>query len=303
MSNKLVRFGWRALRNALCVLPGGTSVVCPSSALAAAFGRGDANYAWNVFAHHRAQMREAGVGGSSRALEVGPGRNLGTALLFWAAARGAGRDLRVVCWDVFPNAKPDEPRFWQGLASELVAAAPSPAEEDEALRAAIAEVAEGRISPTIDYRVEPLENLVREFSSVGAKFDLVYSHAAIEHVWRIEPFWDAISRVTAAEGWHSHRIDLADHGSRDSNYIEMLEWSPLTYWLTMRFIPGAINRWRASDHLRKLGELGYHTLVERRTLEPILPIPRKRLASQFRDASDEDLRAIALDVVARYRRD
>lgn len=303
MSNKLMRFGWRALRNALCVLPGGTSVVCPSSALAAAFGRGDATYAWNVFGHHRAQMREARVDGFTRALEIGPGRNLGTALLMWAAARGAGGDLSIVCWDVFPNASPDELRFWQGLASELVAATDSRTEEDPNLLAALIEVAQGRVSPVIDYRVEPLDHLVREFSSVGGRFDLVYSHAAIEHVWRIGPFWEAISRVTAAEGWHSHRIDLADHGSRDSNYIEMLEWSPLTYWLTMRFIPGAINRWRASDHLRMLRALGYDILIERRTLEPVLPIPRTRLASQFRDAPDEDLRAIALDVVARLRRD
>lgn len=302
MSNKLMRFGWRALRNAMCVLPGGTSVVCPSSALAAAFGRGDATYAWNVFGHHRAQMREARVDGFARALEIGPGRNLGTALLMWAAARGAGGDLRVVCWDVFPNASPDEARFWPGLAAELLAAADSSGEEDAGLRAALIEVADGQISPTIDYRVEPLERLVREFSSVSDKFDLVYSHAAIEHVWRIGPFWETISSVTAAGGWHSHRIDLADHGSRDSNYIEMLEWSPLTYWLTMRFIPGAINRWRASDHLHKLAALGYDIVIERRTLEPVLPIPRTRLAAQFRDASDEDLRAIALDVVARFRR-
>ena len=26
----------------------------------------------------------------------------------------------------------------------------------------------------------------------------------------------------------------------------MLKWSPLGYWLTIRFVSGAINRWRAS---------------------------------------------------------
>ena len=73
-------------------------------------------------------------------------------------------------------------------------------------------------------------------------------------------FWRAIIGLTKAGGWHSHRIDLSDHGRRETNYIEMLEWSPISYYLTMRFIPGAINRWRASTHMTFLAEAGLKIL-------------------------------------------
>jgi hypothetical protein len=78
---------------------------------------------------------------------------------------------------------------------------------------------------------------------------LVYSQAAIEHIWYVADLWRAIIGMTKPGSWHSHRTDLADHGCRESNYIEMLEWSPLGYWLTTRFVPGAINRWRASLYM------------------------------------------------------
>jgi hypothetical protein len=300
MTNKVVRFGWRALRNLACALPGGKAVLFPAPALAASFGRGDAVYAWSVFRHHEGLRFATSGTGFRRALEVGPGRNLGMALLMWASqkARAPDGDAQVVCWDVYRNADRTDDAFWAGLAGELLAE-PSADSDDPAVLEVLRQVSEGRARPAVDYRVEPMSALATWAAATGTAFDLVYSHAAIEHVWRIDQFWDQMRELTAAGGRHSHRIDLADHGGRESNYIEMLEWSGPAYWLTLRFVPGATNRWRASDHVGKLRRLGFDVLLDERMLEPRLPTSRDRLALPYRDLPDEELRAVAVDVVAR----
>ena len=77
---KAARFAWRAARNLLCVTPWGKRRLFPAQALANRFGRGDAEYALNVFLHHYRQLSAAGFHAVDKILEVGPGRNAGTAL-------------------------------------------------------------------------------------------------------------------------------------------------------------------------------------------------------------------------------
>jgi hypothetical protein len=127
---------------------------------------------------------------------------------------------------------------------------------------------------------------------------LVYSQAAIEHVWNIADFWLGIIGLSKAGGYHSHQIDLADHGRRETNYIEMLERSPIGYWLTNRFVPGAINRWRASTHMTFLAEAGLKILSASRETREVLPITRSRVNRAFRSLDELDLRTTAVDLVA-----
>ena len=127
---------------------------------------------------------------------------------------------------------------------------------------------------------------------------LVYSQVAIEHIWDIAYFWRTIINLTRPGGWHSHHIDLADHGRRNTNYIEMLEWSPFVYWLTMRFVPGGINRWRASTHIDFLVQSGMNILSTKREARDTLPIPRTRIDRNFRSFDDLELRTTAVDLVA-----
>ena len=72
-----------------------------------------------------------------------------------------------------------------------------------------------------------------------------------------------------------------DHGRRDSNFIEMLEWPEWAYQQTMRFIPGAINRWRANQHIGYLKQMGFDILQVERQVQPRLPIERRQLAKPF----------------------
>jgi hypothetical protein len=299
---KPIRFLWRCFRNMLCFTPAGRHLLFPSAMLAARFGRGDAEYAWNVFSHHLTQLQAAGFHDACQVLEIGPGRNLGTALLWWAflTPDNESKPVRIVCWDVFENAKPDTIGFWPELAQGLLEKLPETLENVSPIlliRQRLLEVAAGRSIPGIVYRVEPLAAFETAMGSVGQTFDLVLSQAAIEHIWHIDEFWNAMGRLTAPDGWHSHRIDLADHGRRETNYIEMLEWSRLGYWLTMRFIPGAINRWRACHHLEKLSALDFKILIQKRSLADCLPIPLHRVSAAFRRLREIELRTTALDVV------
>jgi hypothetical protein len=153
--------------------------------------------------------------------------------------------------------------------------------------------------PEITYTVCDSRQLIERYQY--RPFELIYSHAALEHAWAIGDTWNALACLTADQGWHSHRIDLADHGRRDSNYIEMCEWPQWAYRITMNNIPGAINRYRAIDHIRSMKELGFEILAESREIQADLPVSRQRLAMPFKSMDALELKTTALNVVARLR--
>lgn len=297
---KALRFGWRAARNLLCITTWGKSFLFPSQALAIRFGRSDADYAIRVFLHHYQQLSTSGFRVADKVMEVGPGRNVGTSLLMWALNHSrSGREVTVVLWDVFPNMVVDADALREAARALLDSPAFCDALEvlsGDRVDQALGMVARGDLLPDIRYRVQPLSELIA--AGEAKEITLLYSHAAIEHIWHVADFWRAIIDMTKPGAWHSHRIDLADHGRRETNYIEMLEWSPLGYWLTMRFIPGATNRWRASVHLDFLVRAGLKIVSTKRETRDALPIPPTRIDSRFRSLDELDLRTTAVDVVA-----
>lgn len=300
MSNsvKPVRFAWRLARNVLSMVPPTRSLLFPGSLLAARFGPGDSAYAWSIYRAHKQKLQSAGFTQASKILEVGPGQNLGTALLWWADLSSTTADpVEVWCWDVFPNAAPDR-SYWISTAVELLAV--DSGFFSSAATEALQRVARGEVEPGIKYLIAPLDEL--EVAAGASTFDLTYSQAAIEHIWFIDEFWDAVARLSRPSSWQSHRIDLADHGSREKNYLEFLEWSPPTYWLTMRFVPGACNRWRACHHIEKLQRLGFEMLTADHERRPELPVPIANFARRFRQLSSDELRTTGLDLVARRTR-
>lgn len=286
----------------MCAFPGGAKVLFPAERLANRFGRGDAEYAWQVYRHHAEQLSASGFQGASSILEIGPGRNLGTSLLWWCNAIGDGRqDAAVTQWDVHPNAKPDGREFWRETAGELLSSrniGGGTAVMARRALSALENVAAGRTMPQIMYRVCRMDRLEKVVQS--HRFDMVYSHAALEHICDIEEFWPLARRLAAANAWCSHRIDLADHGRRHDNYTEMLEWSPLAWWLSMRFVPGAINRWRASDHVAAAETSGIRIIGVRHEERDSLAGERCNLWRGFRNRDDVDLRTTAVDIVGQY---
>lgn len=296
---KAARFIWRFGRNMICVTPWGRNRIFPAESLANRFGRGDADYAIGVFMHHQRQLAAAGFPGGARILEVGPGRNLGTSLLMWAQNDSQmGRPVSVYLWDVFPNMVVNADTLAEVAGTLLespMLKEVSTALPDIHIEHTLSKIAQGNITPDIRYRVQSLSALLA--SGEAKELELVFSHAAIEHIWHVDKFWTALIGLTKSGGWHSHRIDLADHGRRETNYIEMLEWSRLGYWLTMRFIPGAINRWRASDHRSFIFRNGLKILSENREMREKLPIPRNQINRCFSLLDDVELRTTAVDLV------
>jgi hypothetical protein len=218
----------------------------------------------------------------------------------WALnhSRSAGM-VTVILWDVFPNMMVDANAVQEAARALL----DSPvfhdvhkALPDDRLDQTLGAVARGELLGNIRYRVQPLPELIA--AGEASDVTLVYSQSAIECIWNVADFWRAIIGLTKSGGWHSHRIDLSDHGRRETNYIEMLEWSPIGYYVTMRFIPGAINRWRASTHMTFAAEAGLKILSASRETRELLPIPRSRINRMFRSLDELDLRTTAVDLVA-----
>lgn len=299
--DRFIRFSWRLLRNLVCAFPRGAKLLFPPNSLARRFGRGDADYAVTVYLHHARQLASAGCRGATRILETGPGRNLGSALLWWCRAHAEeNAEPGIVLWDVHANAHPGAPGYWQELARVMLPVAREAANGVDVLTEgqlkALEGVAQGSHHPCIVYLVCPLEALE---SRLGVqKFNLLLSHAALEHVWQIKEYWRIACRLGSTGAWQSHRIDLADHGRRQGNYLEMCEWSGLAWWLSMRFVPGAINRWRATKHRQALEAGGYRIVGEARELRSMLPLARAQLARPFRELSEEELRTTAVDLIA-----
>ncbi len=243
---KPLLFLYRAARNALSALPWARRMLFPQQVLAARFGPDDLMYGIGVFERHLSRLKKAGASSATDILEIGPGRNLATGILMLCEfqERATSSAVKLTYWDVFANVEVS-PEIIREVASSLANGIVA-----DRLRASpfdgwktLGRVASGSFLPEVRYVVAPMEKFFHGRNPPSC-FDLVYSQAAIEHIWKIRRFWQLIMQSTCPGGWHSHRIDLADHGKRHTNYIEMLEWSDFAHWMTQRFIPGAINRFR-----------------------------------------------------------
>jgi hypothetical protein len=298
------RFFWRAARNAACMVPMGRQIIYPSGKLAERFGPAEIAYGMSVFEGHWKRLKASGFQAAENILEVGPGRNLTTAILMWAASATASgsRNVRLTLWDVFANMAVTPQAIMETAAAILNATQADRKSLDSYVDPELLhDLASGAEEADIRYCVAPM----REFWGKAdtepdwGAYDLIYSQAAIEHIWFIKEFWAHACKATRAGGWHSHRIDLADHGRRETNYIEMLEYSELAYWLSQRFVPGATNRLRASEHVRAMIGGGLYILIDERHLRDKLPVPRGSLAYPFAVMDEEELRCTAIDVVGR----
>jgi hypothetical protein len=221
----------------------------------------------------------------------------------WAASATASgfRNRRLTMWDVFANMAVTPQAIRETAAAILNATQADRKSLDGSVDPELLhDLASGAEEADIRYCVAPM----REFWGKADKepnwgaYDLIYSQAAIEHIWFIKEFWAHACKATRAGGWHSHRIDLADHGRRESNYVEMLEYSELAYWLSQRFVPGATNRLRASEHIGAMIGGGLQILNQERQLREALPVPASSLAHPFAVMDEAELRCTAIDIVA-----
>src|SRR5262245_2148577 len=135
-----------------------------------------------------------------RILEVGPGDNLGVALLM--ASAGAAS---VVCLDRFRSVR-DEARNRAVYTRLAAVAQPDFGDVDRLLDS------EGSIRTScIEHRTDlPIERSAQVLPA--ASFDVILSRAVLEHVYDLGSAWRSMDTLLAAGGIMLHKVDFQSHG-------------------------------------------------------------------------------------------
>ena len=234
------------------------------------------------------------AGGS--VLELGPGDNLGVALLL--LAKGAAR---VVCLDRFVTWRdPDQQRE---INTALIERLP------EVQRDGVGDVLDERGAIRPDQgRLELIEGVPIEEANGALPregFDVIISRAVLAHVDDLGAAYDVMDRLLTPGGRMAHKVDLSDIGlfTRGGQH-------PLTFltvsdpvWNRMRRHVGHSNRRLVDFHVGKLAELGYSVEVKVTRLiggEEFEAVPMDAIGSRLAQARPliEEMRPKLLD---RYR--
>jgi len=198
-------------------------------------------YAAGVARARLTAMRQRGVDASRASiLEIGPGKNFGTAVLL--ACEGA----RVTVADRFLSSWIDG--YHHQYFAALAQAWDGPhGAIDRLLKA-------GRFEAIMTLLPEPAEQLR---SLPDADIDVVLSCAVLEHVYDLRSTMAELRRVSRCGGWQFHSVDLKDHQGYGR---------PLDHLLLGRDAFDAINatlqnqrgcQTRASEMEAIMGEMGF----------------------------------------------
>lgn len=219
-------------------------------------------------------------------LELGPGDSLASAVI--GKAYGAKRSWLV---DSGAYASRDM-NVYRRLADHL-SARPSGAGLD-AVRAA-ADVPELLNICGSEYLEGGLAGLRRV---PDASCDMIFSQAVLEHVPRAEfpATFTEMRRVLKPGGVATHKVDFRDHlggGLNNLRFSDRLWESP---WFARRS-GFYTNRLRLSEMLAAAVQIGFSIEVVRTLCWDQSPLPRERMAPEFRVLSDDDLRVCEAFIV------
>jgi SAM-dependent methyltransferase len=240
-------------------------------------------YANEVFHHHydrvRLPERTDGIVG----LELGPGDSLASALI----GRSHGFE-RVWLMDVGEFAGTDlEPyreleRFLRGdgLNTPDIASAETVPELLSICRA--------------DYLTEGIASLQR---IPDESVDFIWSQAVLEHIRRDEfpGLLTELRRVIRSEGVCSHRVDLRDHIGGALNNLRFSH----RVWESRFMVESGFytNRIQFSEMLDLFKGAGVDAEVVQIDRWNDLPTPREKLAEEFSEKDDDELRVFGFDVI------
>jgi SAM-dependent methyltransferase len=224
----------------------------------------EAGYVRSVFEKHsRVVLTRRDLSGD--VVEIGPGGNVGVALLFLAAGAST-----ATCVDEFPWVTTKLPVY-----SELAADADS-------------------LLDRLEYRLEQVERTTLPAASV----DIIYSHACLEHVRDPRLTVRQIARLLRPGGVTSHQIDLRDH--RDfAQPLAFLRY-PTWAWTAAQSRRVWTNRWRRSDWEAAFRQEGLEVFRSEATgTVDVGDEARTSLSRQFRNRPLTDLTTSGLLIAAR----
>lgn len=243
------------------------------------------DYAIGVFFTH---VDRAGLTGrlhGKRIVELGPGDSVATAVI--AAAHGAqavlvdsGAFVRV---DVAPYIKLADALQRRGVMAPDLGAC---RDIDDVLARCNAQ-----------YLTNGLDGLR---TIEAASVDLIFSHAVLEHVRRRDfaATMHECRRILRSDGVASHRIDFRDHLDGRLNNLRFSARA----WESELFTRSGFytNRIQHGAMLGMFRDAGFSIEVLDVRRWERLPTPRKRMAAEFRDLPDAELRVFGCDVLLRH---
>lgn len=250
----------------------------------------DPDYAIAVFRRHYERAGSPAPGFTY--LELGPGDSLATAAVAWAHGAASGWLIDAGAYAARDMAA-YRPLF--ARLAELGGTLHLP--RNAAALQSCRTIAEFLAATHCTYREDGLTGL-RAVPS--ASIDLVLSQATLEHIPRHEfsPSIAEIHRLTKPGGVTSHQIDFKDHLGGSLHNLRLPEWLWEQPWFARRS-GFYTNRLRLSEVTAAFTAAGFTVEVESRHQWDTLPLPRHRMARQFRGVSDDDLRTSGAALVAR----
>ena len=240
-----------------------------------------ANYAIEGFDTHRGRALDPARREGFTCLEVGPGESVSSAVV--ACARGAGKTLLV---DVAPFASMDLADY-----QPIIGALSPPLDLSEV--SSVPELlsrchAEYLTSGVASLRALPAESV-----------DFIWSRHVLEHVRKSEmdDLLVELRRVLKPDGAASHTIDLEDHFEHSLNNLRFSDRVWEAEWLAKAGF--YTNRLGYQELLRRFENAGFAVDVVGVEKWDSLPVPRDRMAPQFRGLPVDDLLVSGFDVVLR----
>jgi SAM-dependent methyltransferase len=243
-------------------------------------------YAMRVFDSHAERSGLTNRLREKTVLELGPGDSIATAII--AAAHGAraivvdaGRFVRA---DRAPYLELQRALTQRGLLPPDLSGC---RDIDEILDRCNAR-----------YLMKGLESLrLIETGSV----DLIFSQAVLEHVRRrdfIETMREC-RRILRSDGICSHTVDLRDHLGGALNNLRFGD----SIWESEFFARSGFytNRISYTEMQRLFKQAGFEVDVGGVRRWAVLPTPRSRLAREFRNVPEEELRVSEFDVLLRQK--
>lgn len=170
-----------------------------------------------------------------RILEIGPGDNLGVALLF--AAHGAAD---VTCLDRFAPARDEEKNraIYQAVLAGLPPAA----------RARARDVLDVNGVPGRPLQVRRDLAIEDAASALPAgSYDCIVSRAVLEHVFDPAAAWASMNALAAPGALLIHKIDFRNHGFYDSLHPLAFLKTPTWLWPWLSSPDPTLNRHRTSS--------------------------------------------------------
>lgn len=226
-----------------------------------------ADYPMSVFEMHRqAITRLRPIAGD--VLEIGPGGSVAVAALF--VKHGASS---AVCIDSEPWLSEN-----QSVQHEL--------ELDDSILERV------RYEPG-----HPIEQARFE----GESFDIIFSHAVLEHILDPAAGIRQIGRMLRAGGVTTHLIDMRDHRNFEDP-LRFLRHRERTWRLATSRRPASPNRWRTSQYAQAFEAAGLDVVsVVRDSTSRVTELERRSFAHPFCDLSLDDLETTSVLLTALKR--